>query len=90
MQERVLERQREVQGRKERASADDTAASSTSKILSAAAKSLSSPDKTSNSEGEEGFVPYFAKRKHETDYQQPQEQTVTLKKSCLLTMLREL
>ncbi|GBO19610.1 hypothetical protein AVEN_252976-1 [Araneus ventricosus] len=43
MKTRVSERQREVQARKERASADDDAAFSTSKILSSAP--LSSPDK---------------------------------------------
>ncbi|GBN87179.1 hypothetical protein AVEN_118181-1, partial [Araneus ventricosus] len=86
MQERVSERQKEVQARKERASADEDAAFSTSKILSAEAAPLSSPDKSSsNSEGEEEFVPYFAKRKHEAD---SQEQNITLKKSCLPTMLQ--
>ncbi|GBM61457.1 hypothetical protein AVEN_96567-1 [Araneus ventricosus] len=58
MQEKFSERQRaSIQARKERASADDDVALSTSKILSAAA-ALSSPDKSSsNSEGEEEFVP---------------------------------
>ncbi|GBN18559.1 hypothetical protein AVEN_155679-1 [Araneus ventricosus] len=74
---RVSERQRELQARKERASDDDAAASSTSKILSAAP--LSSPDKSSF-KSEEEFVPYFVKRKQETDSRQPHEQNVTLKK----------
>ncbi|GBO21694.1 hypothetical protein AVEN_213065-1 [Araneus ventricosus] len=57
MKTRVSERQREVQARKERASADDDAAFSTSKILSSAP--LSSPDRNS-SNGEEEFVPNYA------------------------------
>ncbi|GBO14627.1 hypothetical protein AVEN_76235-1 [Araneus ventricosus] len=58
MQERISERQRELEAKKERASADDDAASSTSKILSE--HQLSSPDKScSNSEGEEEFVPNY-------------------------------
>ncbi|GBO12597.1 hypothetical protein AVEN_253931-1 [Araneus ventricosus] len=58
MQERISERQREAQARKERASADDDAASLTSKILSE--HQLSSPDKSSSSsEGEAEFVPNY-------------------------------
>ncbi|GBM82832.1 hypothetical protein AVEN_180919-1 [Araneus ventricosus] len=61
MQDRVSEHQREIQARKERASADDNAASSTSKILSAAP--LSSPDKSSsNSESDEEFVPNYTSK----------------------------
>ncbi|GBM77536.1 hypothetical protein AVEN_55658-1 [Araneus ventricosus] len=60
MQERVSERQKEVQARKERTSADEDAASLTSKILSAEPTPLSSPDRSSSNSEVRIMVPIAA------------------------------